>query len=214
MREPALRKSSVGELTSCHDRRMWNVTEVHERLQALTEADPGHRRFGAARHRYLLDPPVTESRIARFEQEHGISLPPSYRAFITAVGSGGGGPCHGLFRFGSEVWARQQTDLGERWADLPATPFPHTDRFQPWPEETARPRHAPEDEYYDPCWFTGSLVIAEIGCASYFRLVVTGEARGQVRSDHLLSDQGLNPGPDFHDWYMQWLMNPGGTVGS
>ncbi|SCK51755.1 SMI1 / KNR4 family (SUKH-1) [Streptomyces sp. WMMB 714] len=189
----------------------WDAAEVRERLRALAEADAGCRRFAAGRHRYRLHPPVADTLVRRFEQDHGVELPDSYLSFITTVGSGGAGPGFGLLPFGSDEWARQQADLGDDWADLLSTPFPHTGRFQPWPIERACPRHAPDDEYFDPCWFTGSLVLADIGCGSYFRLVVTGPARGQVWSDDLACDEGLNPGPEFREWYMQWLAKPGAT---
>ncbi|BAJ27123.1 MULTISPECIES: hypothetical protein [Kitasatospora] len=50
----------------------------------------------------------------------------------------------------------------------------------------------------------GTLVIGEIGCGTFSRLVVTGPNAGQV----WLDDQswgGLAPGPDFYDWYTAWL---------
>ncbi|MFF3215907.1 hypothetical protein ACFYYB_35505 [Streptomyces sp. NPDC002886] len=65
--------------------------------------------------------------------------------------------------------------------------------------------HALGEEDFSPCWFTGSLVIAEIGCGSFYRLVVTGQGHGQVWTDDIGCGHSLRPGPDFHDWYVQWL---------
>ncbi|ARF80928.1 SMI1/KNR4 family protein [Kitasatospora aureofaciens] len=192
---------------------MWDVEGVRARLRELAEADPRYRRFGANRHRYRLDPPVPEPEIARFEAAHGFELPSSYRAFITTVGGGGAGPNYGLYRWGSTTWARLQTDLGPDWADHFAVPFPHTERFQPWPELEICARHTPDDESFDPCWFTGSMVLSELGCGGFLRLVVTGEARGQVWSDDLAYDKGLNPGPQFRDWYLDWLAREVSTPG-
>ncbi|MFD5465720.1 SMI1/KNR4 family protein [Kitasatospora sp. NPDC127059] len=184
---------------------MWDVEGVRAQLWELAQADPQNERFGAGRHRYRLDPPVAEAEVARFERAHGFELPLSYRTFITTVGRGGAGPAYGLYRWGGDVWARLQSDLGADWADEFAVPFPHAERFQPWPELEVCARHAPDDEAFDPCWFTGSMVLAELGCGGFLRLVVTGEASGQVWSDDLAYGEGLNPGPDFADWYLDWL---------
>ncbi|MFF5421759.1 hypothetical protein ACFY8K_37000 [Streptomyces misionensis] len=50
----------------------------------------------------------------------------------------------------------------------------------------------------------GTLVLGEIGCGTFARLVVTGTDAGQVCLDDR-SWGGLTPGPDFHDWYTAWL---------
>ncbi|OEJ21450.1 hypothetical protein AR457_37235 [Streptomyces agglomeratus] len=63
----------------------------------------------------------------------------------------------------------------------------------------------PGEERFSPCWFTGSLDIAEIGCASYYRLVVTGPGREQVQTDELGCGDALSPGPAFPEWYEQRL---------
>jgi hypothetical protein len=36
-------------------------------------------------------------------------------------------------------------------------------------------------------------------------LVITGPDRGQVWTDDLGCGDALSPGPDFRDWYGQWL---------
>lgn len=70
--------------------------------------------------------------------------------------------------------------LDERESGFLAMPFPHTERFQPFPDVPACARHAPDEDFYDPCWTSSSMVLAEFGCGVLFRLVVTGAARGQV----------------------------------
>jgi ABC-type Na+ transport system ATPase subunit NatA len=40
-------------------------------------------------------------------------------------------------------------------------------------------------------------VLPEFGRGAYFRLVVTGPARGQVWFDDLASDQGITPDPEM-----------------
>ncbi|WP_433476797.1 hypothetical protein ACQPZP_06885 [Spirillospora sp. CA-142024] len=57
---------------------------------------------------------------------------------------------------------------------------------------------------------TGSMIIADIGCGAFERLVVTGPAAGQVWREELRFGGGaLTPGPDFGAWYLSWLRRVG-----
>lgn len=187
---------------------VWNPEQIHDRLRELAESDADLRRTGARRHRYQLGPTVAEQHVARFESAHGISLPDSYRRFITTVGNGGAGPYYGMFRHDGSDWPAYLQRLEQDLEGLRSTTFPHTTTFQPWPEVKPCPRHSGADESYDPCWLAGTLALDEFGCGAFYRLVITGRARGQVWFDDLASDQGLTSGPDFHDWYLDWLENP------
>lgn len=187
---------------------MWDAVDVERRLQSLAEQDPAFYRHGTQRHRYRLGPRLSAAQLERFEAQYGVELPASYRAFLLEVGDGGAGPYFGMFRHDGSDWNDGWRALDEREPGFLATQFPHTERFQPFPDVPACARHAPEQDFYDPCWITGSMVLAEFGCGAYFRLVVTGPARGQVWFDDLGCDQGLTPGPDFRDWYQNWLANP------
>jgi hypothetical protein len=179
---------------------VWNAQLVHKRLRELAEADPHFERFGAARHQYRLGPTLSVDDLEGFESGHGIALPDAYRTFITTVGNGGAGPFYGMYRHDGTDWNYRQHELEERQPGFLATPFPHSELFLPESDN--------DEDGYDSSWLAGSLVLAEFGCGAYFRLVVTGRARGQVWFDDLASDQGLTPGPDFHDWYQAWLDDP------
>lgn len=187
---------------------VWNAEHIHQRLRELAEDDPQMRRFGARRHRYRLGPIVTEQDLARFEAEHGITLPASYRLFLTTVGDGGAGPYYGLFRHDGADWPGYLQQHEQRQQPLLGTAFVHTTAFQPWPDVKPCGQHPVPEDSFDPCWLAGTLILAEFGCGANYRLVVTGPARGQVRFDDLANDQGLTPGPDFRDWYLAWLENP------
>jgi len=65
-------------------------------VAALAAADPGRRRFGAARHRYELRPPLTLAQLAAIEAQLGAALPGDLRAFAAAAGGGGAGPGYGV----------------------------------------------------------------------------------------------------------------------
>jgi hypothetical protein len=62
----------------------WNRDEIRARLMVLAGEDPS-RRHG----RYELRPALSEEQVRRFEQRYGVTLPESYRSFVTTVGDGG-----------------------------------------------------------------------------------------------------------------------------
>lgn len=186
----------------CHARR-----RVEPATGARLTSRVGRRRPTAPKVRcqavpqYKLGGRVLVDDLARFEQDNGITLPEAYREFITTVGNGGAGPYYGMYRHDGTDWNNPNYPLEERQPGFLATPFPHSERFQPY-----RPGYSDQDqEHFDTSWLSGSLVLAEFGCGAYFRLVVTGKARGQVWFEDFASDGGLTPGPDFHDWYQAWL---------
>lgn len=71
------------------------LATVREAVAALAAADPAHRRFGAAQHRYALGPAMTEAALVAVEADLG-ALPEDLRAFVLEVGDGGAGPGYGL----------------------------------------------------------------------------------------------------------------------
>ncbi|AUG80733.1 hypothetical protein CFP65_6062 [Kitasatospora sp. MMS16-BH015] len=174
----------------------WDSTQVHARVAALAQGDPEQRRFGSSHHGYLLRPPLPEGTLRSFEQGHGITLPPSFRSFLEDVADGGAGPYYGIVGLTEEVDEEEALhDLradGLR-ADFLSTPFPHTEAC-PGPGKGGTDRYS----------VTGTLVIGEIGCGTFSRLVVTGAHAGQVWIDDQIW-AGLMPGPDFRDWYEAWL---------
>jgi hypothetical protein len=176
---------------------VWHVDHICARLAAMAEADPECQKFGARRHHYMLGPVLAEAEVIAFEERHRVILPQAYRSFLTAVGDGGAGPDYGLFpleKAGALTTAMEEREM----PDFLATPFPHTEDWNPSSE-------LDEDDYLDPRWVVGSLVIAEIGCGSFYRLVITGQAQGEVWYDDRASDVGLTRGRDFYEWYMTWV---------
>jgi hypothetical protein len=69
---------------------------VREAVRALAAADPDLRRFGAARHRYALRPPLPPAELEAIEHRLGAALPDDLRAFAAEVGAGGAGPGYGV----------------------------------------------------------------------------------------------------------------------
>ncbi|HEY0195178.1 MAG TPA: SMI1/KNR4 family protein [Kofleriaceae bacterium] len=69
---------------------------LREAIAALDAADPGRRRFGAARHRYRLAPALDAAAIAEAERRLGAALPDDLRAYVAELSAGGAGPYYGL----------------------------------------------------------------------------------------------------------------------
>jgi len=148
-----------------------------------------------------LGPPCQLEHVVDLERRLDVRFPESYRDFVLQVGDGGAGPGQGL-------WPLRRS---ARWADRGvysprylATPFPFTARV---PGEYF-------DDLDDDDLLTGSMVIAEIGHGSYFRMVVTGETCGRVWRDDVRLGGSLSPGLDFADWYTNWLQRLGVLKGS
>lgn len=180
----------------------WDRVEVVEHLDFMRRTDPGLTRFGAAAHRYSLNPPLAESEVTAFEARYGLSLPEDYRDFLLEVGDGGAGPFYGLYRLDrSDLGPRDDEDL------LPgflAGSFPH-DRS--WNSDYDSPEG--EEEYFDPAHIRGSLNLSHQGCGYMVRLVLNGPQRGTLWEDGRCSDMGITPfAPGFAAWYRQWLRNP------
>lgn len=73
---------------------LWRT--ARDAVAALAAADPGLRRFGAARHRYALLPPLDDAALARAEHAAGDVLPDEVRGFACELAAGGAGPGHGI----------------------------------------------------------------------------------------------------------------------
>src|SRR3989442_3475257 len=51
--------------------------------------------FGASRHHFILNPPLSEAEVLAFEKLHAITLPDDYRHFVSHIGNGGARAVHG-----------------------------------------------------------------------------------------------------------------------
>ena len=181
----------------------WRADRLRERLAALRRADRELTAFGAGSHGYLLGPSPTEADVAEFEERQGITLPPDYRTFLLEVGDGGAGPCYGVFRLdGTDA---EDFGAAERTAGFLATPFPHTEDWNP-NSQYPSPTWMEDPEYFDDRWITGSLALCHFGCGAVYRLVTAGPCRGQIWFDDRGSDGGVtHAAADFRTWYLDWL---------
>jgi hypothetical protein len=145
-----------------------------------------------------LAPPATEDEVARFEVEHGVTLPPEYRWFLLNAGNGGHGPPY----YGIEPLSDRAIEAGGFMAPERnhngrlAEPF--LAREDDWSER--------EPEEADEEWAAreaGRLLLGTDGCAILWVLVLNGDARGEVW--RLGDDTARRSAPTFLDWYVEWL---------
>ncbi|ASO21041.1 hypothetical protein FHR81_002010 [Actinoalloteichus hoggarensis] len=154
--------------------------------------------FGAKNHEYTLNAPSTESTVAAFEAEHGITLPDGYRRFLLEVGDGGAGPSYGLLRL-SDAYAEVSDSFPGALRE-PSPFVPGAEYGEDWWDDFWGP-----DDRPDP--LQGTLAVVHHGCADYTQLVVTGPGRGRLVNVNL--DGSVPPyvleDRDFLDWYERWL---------
>ncbi|MDM1245971.1 SMI1/KNR4 family protein [Acinetobacter sp. R933-2] len=68
------------------------LQRIQQKLAQLKIQDSHLDLFGAKRHQYQLNPPVSLELIQQFEQRYGIHLPDEYVQFLMHIGNGGAGP--------------------------------------------------------------------------------------------------------------------------
>lgn len=72
------------------------LARIQAKITALKEKDPDLNLFGSESHAYKLNQPLSNQTLTEFENEHQITLPQDYRAFLEQIGNGGMGPYYGL----------------------------------------------------------------------------------------------------------------------
>jgi hypothetical protein len=199
---------------------MSQLERIKEKLKLLKKSDSSFSQFGASRHKYLFNPPLTFDRIQKFEKDNGIKLPTEYIRFFTEIGNGGAGPFYGLEPLENSLY----DDLDKKNSDsllTPSKPFSHTSawnqKFEPGVEdkkgEYENELNNFEKEYFDNKHMNGVIAICNYGCGVSINLVVNGEEYGNIWTDDRSSDYGIHPSEElgnsgritFLDWYERWL---------
>lgn len=158
--------------------------------------------FGAESHGFVVNLPLTEEDLAKFESKHQVCLPEDYRNFLMLVGNGGAGPGYGLFKLG-EMDDQESTgpwDDGHLVGEL-NKPFPYTEA---WNDRSREPDKATldsetyeqkleefDDWYWSSTHVDGAIPISHLGCALCHWLIVTGPQAGQVWLDSRADLNGL-----------------------
>ena len=135
---------------------------------------------------------LSEETIAAVEECHRIQLPQAYRMFLKEVGNG----CEHMFE------GCRLNDLESSPCQELASPF-LLDRFWIW-EDDERDADIIEAER-DHKVYRGNMELINLGCCMSYRLIITGECRGEVWN---FTDVGVQPcceRRDFLGWFELWL---------
>lgn len=200
------------------DRRL---TAIRTGLEQLRTCGKSLDVFGAENHGFVLNRPLGEPVVKRFETKHGIKLPADYRRFIIELGNGGAGPYYGIFKLGEMDNCFDQTKWRERdgFVGVLSRPFPHTTK---WNNLTKQPKASDDEDgyekamdefdrrYWDSKNINGAIPLCHEGCALRDWLVITGREAGHMWHDARADYSGLWPigrknRYTFLDWYLKWL---------
>ena len=188
---------------------------IRERFKHLAEKFAHLKHFDAPANCFVLRPCLSDAQVADFEHRYQITLPQTYRDFLTHIGNGSLGPSYELFPLGwlegrpwqtNEVHPRGPYPFVAAW-NLPKQTL---DEFEEADE--ADSERLLFEHYWKPEITKGSVPISDLGCGSQLLLIVDGPRAGQVwkdgRADHLGLMPLLNEGQEpitFDMWLMEFI---------
>ena len=177
------------------------IKRIKEKLPLAKRKDAKLKVFGASKHKYLLNLPLSKNKIAAFEAKNNIQLPAEFKAFLTEVGNGGAGPYYGI--------SKLEADQADEYLSKPCK-IHHDLTDQEWSEVTSfETEEGITDERYEEARgavFQGMLNIGTQGCTYEMMLVVSGEHKGRVvYIDEDLQKPFFTYEANFLDWYERWL---------
>lgn len=193
--------------------------EVIKILNQAQRIDSKYELFGSSRHKYKLNPPITESYVRSVEKKYGFILPEDYFRFITEVGDGGAGPDYGITPF-MEFLAKGRDSYAERYYESYrhslANPFmPRqmmADEVDDYAIATKEAYEQSPERYFiyektdanDFCHMDGFFVLGTHGCQWDFGIITSGERRGQVFDTDNEGAYGF-VSRNFDEFYQNWL---------
>lgn len=138
----------------------------------------------------------SESELAAFESQWGVSLPENYRNYLKTVGGG--------------CFTSSKVDLLEDWSyhpdalakDYLQRPFPHVEA---WNDRTLLTDEGWNSPYFSNDWVAGSIRIRQTGCEGRDILIITGSLRGEVwHDDRACNGEGVYPLIDNDGRHLQF----------
>ncbi len=176
---------------------------------------------------------MPESEIAKIEEKYSISLPKSYKAYLSKIQNGNSfgeitnnpkefkqtGPYYGIYSLQkslaeAKLWEldlnvdfplKEDLDFGEQYG-----------MEEDWDKHIYRCENDPayrqkieevKRKYQNVQMLDGSIPICEYGCGDFFRLVITGQNAGEVWVDSgLVNDTGFySLHVDILTFFENWL---------
>ncbi|CAM1345432.1 SMI1/KNR4 family protein [Tenacibaculum amylolyticum] len=191
------------------------IERIQSKLKKAATIDKDQQVFGADRHQYIVNDPVTTDTVTAFEQKYALQLPDSYKAFILQLGNGGksfansaAGPFYGIYPFGEQVdeliYENTEVNLKNDCVLHPVM----SDSY--WENLIAI---AEDDDTSDDVYaaeigkiFGGILPIGSQGCSYIHGLVLNGPYTGKVVNISIeMQKPKFTFEDNFLDWYERWL---------
>ncbi len=180
--------------------------DVRRKLDRKRELDLEFKAFGACKHKYHLEGPISEEKVRLIEERYSFQLPDDYRRFITEVGNGGAGPGYGLNSF------NVNDNEALKWCSKPfilmADHKPDDDIDDLLDRLDAQDTKFCDSlitAFQDNIMFAGNLVLAGYGCGETRNLIVNGPCKGEVWAFDGTQNCIIRNKQSFMDWYMSWI---------
>lgn len=151
---------------------------ICELLEKAKVADPTLQIFGASKHKYQLNPPVSREEVAALEGDFNIKLPEDYVYFLTEIGNGGAGPYYGLYSL-EELRKRQYCKRQDEKKPLVIDSSLSKETWNALMEEM----DTGDDDKYDELEEqinTGVFIIGTQGCTYDNLLMCSGSETGKM----------------------------------
>ncbi|MBD5129422.1 MAG: SMI1/KNR4 family protein [Ruminococcaceae bacterium] len=189
-------------------------SEVLKILETAAAIDGDFKVFGASKHKYRLNAPVSADFVRNAQEQYGFTLPEDYFRFITEIGDGGAGEDYGLYSFKEYITKNNPGYEKERQGlKLPLEIRPMTDEDGKYsglaPEffKSNREKCFFDPHYYDDDndgFSDGCLTLGTRGCQYDFVLALSGEHRGRVFD---IDNEGgfVLIADSFEEFYSRWL---------
>ena len=189
------------------------IKRIQQKIIQVRKLDLNREIFGAYKHNYHLNPPVSSKRIRCFEEHYQIKLPEEYCVFMQQVTNIFArvkdyiaGPDYGLYAFGTRL--DEFVEDTENYLKKPCKLSPEITDEQ-WEKlvESYIIAYNPEFNHYNYNEiFSGILPIGTMGCTYYYGLVLTGKYAGRVVGiDTDLQIPLFMEEENFLEWYEHYL---------
>ena len=189
------------------------IKRIQQKIIQVRKLDSKREIFGANKHNYHLNPPISSKRIRCFEERYQIKLPEVYRVFMQQVTNifahvkeNIAGPDYGLYAFGTRV--DEFVEDAENYLKKPCKLSPEMtdEQWRKLIESYIIAYNSESNHYNYNEIFSGILPIGTMGCTYYYGLVLTGKYAGRVVGiDTDLQIPLFMEEENFLEWYEHYL---------
>ncbi|CAM1347304.1 SMI1/KNR4 family protein [Tenacibaculum halocynthiae] len=195
------------------------IERIKVKLRLAKNTDSFFEVFGASSHKYTLNSPLDVQEINDFEKTYKITLPDTYKTFLSKIGNGGieyknsvvgnsgAGPDYGIFKLGHLHHFIVEPSLKY----LEKEPFFNESTTQEeWDKIYDEMDDNISDEDYDKevaKAYSGILNIGFSGCSGYLGIILNGKNKERVvhTYDEIEYCPHFSEEINFLDWYENWL---------